>query len=160
MWCFFVWLPVCISFASLIWMQHSFTIEPTSWAKLESSCQSKQYFENVVHIMTMSVMHCTYLSWTYDYIISPQKVCFALCCIFHLSTQSFVIKFRNNHPCVCVLHLYKFLKKKEMNIFWSVQMRKKQLSLLTDVIKRYCVMAEWFIMMFRLMCVKFSSPDK
>lgn len=56
---FFVFLSGFVS-ASLSFS--TLTVESTSPAKLESSCQSKQYFyENIVHIMTMSMMHCTFL---------------------------------------------------------------------------------------------------
>lgn len=38
------------------------TVESTSRAKLESSCQSKQcFYENIVHTLTMSTIHCTFL---------------------------------------------------------------------------------------------------
>lgn len=92
-------------------MQHTFTIKSTSWAKLESSCQSKPDFENVVcrHAHVSDALCIFKLE-----IISPQKVC----CIFHLSTWSFVMKFRNFIcVCVCVCHLYKIPEKERDEYF-------------------------------------------
>lgn len=52
---FFLSASLSLSFSTL-------TAESTSRAKLESSCQSKHcFYEIIVHIMTMSMMHCTFL---------------------------------------------------------------------------------------------------
>lgn len=139
-------LLVCLSLPLSLWV-HSCDI--TSWAKLESSCQWKQYFlweycsyyvhaNDALYIFNLVMLF---------HIVTPESFYLALRCIFHLSTQSLVMIFWNNHVYLpwCKLQIP---EKDEYFLICSNE-GERVVALLTDVIKRNCVVAEGFLMMFR-----------
>lgn len=131
-----VWLPVCLSLSF-----STLTVKFTSWAKLESCCQSKQYFYEITfHIVTVLMMHCTLLFLTYHF-ISLTSFNFALRCIFHVSVQLFVVILKNNHVCLPFVRTTKAWKR------WIFSDLFKWGR--TNVIKWYGVVADSFLMTFR-----------
>ena len=87
-----------------------------TWAKLESSCQSKQYFyENIVHITTTSMMHCTFLIYTHSLSYCHSQRGFLSLCVVYFSCQlkSFVMIFKKKQSYVW--HLCKLQNSRKRN---------------------------------------------
>lgn len=98
-------------------------------AKLKSNCQSKQNFENVVHIMW--VTHHNYIRWTCTK--SPQKVYFMLCSIFFLLTQ---LMWWNSETVMCVCLSFVQITEQEKENYFLICSNDRA-ALLADVIKLY-----------------------
>lgn len=124
---------------SFIRVQRCSVVESTSRAKLESSCQSKQYFVRILFTLCRS---CT------AFLVCVTSENFnSLCRIFQLLTRSSVMKSTQSWVCVCVrahvcvCHLYKRqILEKKMDIFCYSE-EDEAVALLTHVIKWYCVLA-------------------
>lgn len=97
MWCF---VFLCLSVGPSVCLSQ---LSPLHRQNLNLAANQNNIFMRIL----FTLWPCQWCIFNLDILLlllllSPQMVYLALRCIFHLSDQSFVMIFRNNHVCVCL----------------------------------------------------------